>query len=377
MSDRRKPEEWMLAFAAVGVFGIAVILAYAGRDWRNFLGVASHGLAVAGASVLVGGFVGFIFGIPRTLQGGGDSAQGNESGGVAYRHNTNLEQISDWLTKILVGIGLIQLGKAPAQLGRLAASLGPGFGDARGAESFGLAVVLYFAVSGFLFGFLWTRLFLPGAFRVADLELIDQRISERVDEQNARDVRALSLIDRQLNPGPEVPPPEERELTDAVKAASAPVKVQIFQRAQALRSADWKRDPDRMDIVIPVFRALIASDPENRFHRNHGQLGYALKDKREPDWRGAEKELSSAIDIRGDWRTEGWVFYEFNRAICRISLDEDFQEGRPSKPAQRDAILADLRAAANNDYVYSIIKRDPKIVEWLRVNSVTASQLKR
>jgi hypothetical protein len=367
----------MLALASVGAFGIVIILAYAARDWRNFLGIASHGLLVAGASVLIGGFVGFIFGIPRTLQGGGEATPEAEARGVAYRPNTNLEQISDWLTKILVGIGLIQLGKAPAQLARLADSLAPGFGNASGSESFALTVVLYFAVSGFLFGFLWTRLFLPGAFRVADLALIDQRITERVDEQNARDVRALSLIDRQLNPGPDVPLPNERELIDAITAASAPVKVQIFQRAQATRSANWKRDPDQMDLVIPIFRALIASDPDNRFHRNHGQLGYALKDRRPPDWRGAEEELSKAIDIRGDWRARGWLFYEFNRAICRIALDEMFQEGRRSEPPQRDAILADLRAAANSDQIHSIIRKEPMITDWLRINEISVTELRR
>ncbi len=32
----------------------------------------------------------------------------SHSNKVNYRSNTNLEQISDWLTKILVGVGLTQ-----------------------------------------------------------------------------------------------------------------------------------------------------------------------------------------------------------------------------------------------------------------------------
>ncbi len=89
-----------------------------------------------------------------------------------------------------------------------------------------------------------------------------------------------------------------------------------------------------MERTIPVFRALIASDPEGRFHRNHGQLGFALKDKEPPDWREAEAELTNAIMIRGDPNVEGYWLYELNRAICRIKLDDLFKEGKPSTPAE-------------------------------------------
>lgn len=83
-------------------------------------------LSVSAAAVLangaVGGFLGFLFGIPRLLARNGQilsrtgiEEQKDISAAVAepearafLRSNTNLEEISDWLTKIIVGVGLIE-----------------------------------------------------------------------------------------------------------------------------------------------------------------------------------------------------------------------------------------------------------------------------
>src|SRR6185312_11609392 len=58
------------------------------------------------AWLAAGGFVGFLFGISKTEQ---TDTSANASDGYRQRINTNLEQISDWFTKIIVGIGLINL----------------------------------------------------------------------------------------------------------------------------------------------------------------------------------------------------------------------------------------------------------------------------
>jgi hypothetical protein len=69
----------------------------------NFQSVLGVGLMVVAASTLVGAIVGFLFGLSRTVERPGAPAFMTSS--------TNLEQISDWLTKILVALGLVQLGK--------------------------------------------------------------------------------------------------------------------------------------------------------------------------------------------------------------------------------------------------------------------------
>lgn len=61
---------------------------------------------------MAGSSLGFVFGIPRTLQHDVPATQVEadvDKGAVKYQINTNLEQISDWLTKIIIGIGLIEM----------------------------------------------------------------------------------------------------------------------------------------------------------------------------------------------------------------------------------------------------------------------------
>ncbi len=155
------------------------------------------------------------------------------------------------------------------------------------------------------------------------------------------------------------------------------MRAQLFYRARRQRGENWEQDKDKpvMERTIPVFRALIAAAPERSYHRNHGQLGYALKDQRQPDWSEAEKELSTAIDIRGPWKGTGWSLYEFNRAICRIMRDSNFREDTPApaEAATREAIVTDLRVASLREE--QIIKENEPIQRWLKVNKVKDAEL--
>jgi hypothetical protein len=128
------------------------------------------------ACYAMGSLMGFLFGIPRVLQGhslerrqqSGTDGKVNESP-AAYRLlvNTNLDDISDWLTKIVVGVGLVELEKFPSLIHRLASMIGGG--GRNDNVAFVIAVILYFSVLGFMSGYLTTRMFLQRAFRVADL----------------------------------------------------------------------------------------------------------------------------------------------------------------------------------------------------------------
>jgi tetratricopeptide (TPR) repeat protein len=116
------------------------------------------------ACLACGGFIGFLFGIPKVLQHEDGSASQ-----YSIRINTNLEQISDWLTKIIVGITLIQLEKAPERLNRASEFIAYSLGGI-GEKYFAGALLLYFSIGGFLGAYLLTRLFLTGAFSRADQE---------------------------------------------------------------------------------------------------------------------------------------------------------------------------------------------------------------
>jgi hypothetical protein len=139
----------------------------------------SAGFLLAGASLFLGVLVGFIFGIPKTSKPSSDSSPPLKAEtNVAYSLNTNLEDISDWLTKMLIGVGLVQLTAIPGYISRIAAywesSIGKNFPSAYIA-----ALIVFFSSAGFLIGYLWTRLALIGDFIEQDpRRLINSLIDE-------------------------------------------------------------------------------------------------------------------------------------------------------------------------------------------------------
>jgi hypothetical protein len=81
--------------------------------------------------------------------------------------NTNLEQISDWLTKIIVGIGLTQLPAIVKFFGELGQQWGPAFGAMPAGKIIAICITVHYLVMGFFQGFLLSSLWLPGAFERA------------------------------------------------------------------------------------------------------------------------------------------------------------------------------------------------------------------
>jgi hypothetical protein len=141
-----------------------------------------------------GGFlVGFLFGIPRVLQANDTKSADKEKSarpGYAQRVNTNLEQISDWLTKIIVGLGLVQLRKIPQNLYDaatwMARSFTPPDGNIAQAASFSTSIIILFSVTGFVGGYLVTRLFIAGAFRRADTETTETVTGSGISDDQAK-----------------------------------------------------------------------------------------------------------------------------------------------------------------------------------------------
>jgi len=149
------------------------------------------------ACLASGSFVGFLFGIPKVTQLDGGSAAGSvapagtasaaaspaanppPTAGAGYRLlvNTNLTDISDWLTKIIVGLTLVELQKIPENLSRASLFIAYSLGGPN-EKSFAGAILVYFSVGGFLGGYLFTRLFLTGAFYRADQPNLTQSGAE-------------------------------------------------------------------------------------------------------------------------------------------------------------------------------------------------------
>lgn len=366
-----------------GALSIAVYAAQA-SNWSQFASVVSVGMLLGGASLIMGGLLGFLFGIPRTLQSDQPTSQpagekspqeGEEEQTIGYQVNTNLEQISDWLTKILVGVGLTQLTSLPEGLKEFSDYISPGLGDFESSQAFSLAMPIFFVICGFLFGYLWTRLYLPTALKQADIGLLYRQVQD-FQSQAAKDLNARSLGERQLSLGLDEVPQEE--LNKAIWEASRQVKVDIFYRAQNIRSLNWRSEETKpqMERTIRIFRALINSDKEGIYHRNHGQLAYSLKDKTTPEYQEALSELNIAIRIRNKQKEEGqYIHYEFNRAYCMIMTDKSFQDDKPSDPRTKENILKDIKIALEDHFLGDIISQDEVFTKWFELNKIKPADI--
>lgn len=127
-------------------------------------------LLVGLASSITGALLGLIFAVPRRLRAPEASAlqaKAQSASPVAaraageYDANTSLEDICDWLTKIIVGVGLVEAGEIGTFLGRAGLAVGRGALDPRmgdvSAQVVGTAILVAFGVLGFLIYFLWFR----------------------------------------------------------------------------------------------------------------------------------------------------------------------------------------------------------------------------
>lgn len=204
------------------------------------------------ACLMAGSFIGFLFGIPRILQNdttthgataaakaGNNNTSGEQPSASSYRANTNLDQISDWLTKIVVGVGLINLQKVPPRLDQAATYIAHSFGG-DGNKFFAGAMIIYFSIVGFLGAYLITRIYLAGVFEDTDPgnrlrsisdgakhELVISDLSDprRINLGGAAEQTAQQILD--------VPFEQLSSLTDIIAWSKAQFNAKNYEKAIA------------------------------------------------------------------------------------------------------------------------------------------------
>ena len=301
---------------------------------------ATFGMAllVAAAAMASGALLGFLFGIPRSLQA--DRATGG-AGSAPLGQNTNLEQISDWLTKILVGVGLVQLGSIGAAAGRLVTSISTAFEPIAGAKVIAAALLVLPGATGFMISYVGTRTWLFqmfSEFAGGIVSFVDRRVHQAVapvraevqqvqsDQENLREL--IAVLDTQLDSrGAE---PARDQLRDLLLRANPGQRDLAFQIAKQARRFPGVDQP-AVRRTIPVFRALVEADPARYVYL--AELGAALADIGE--YQEAMTALDRAIELRGGYSRFDW--FEFHRARARVGLI-------PGPAAPDDDTAAALRA---------------------------------
>ncbi|MDD1706273.1 MAG: hypothetical protein LUQ12_04470, partial [Methanoregulaceae archaeon] len=222
--EQREPTDQALVILAIasgaGLVGI-ILFALQSSSISQFFSILGAGLLISGAALFIGGIVGFLFGIPRLTQPGwkpdeATAAGPSQSGG--YQENTNLEQISDWLTKIIVGVALTQVVLIQGYLQTFAEAVKPALGNFDSSGMFGVALLVFFSIDGFLIGYLWTRLFMLESLTRKKREI--EKLQELEDETR-KDTEALKLADAILNRRSGDPEVKEEELIPKIKESSS------------------------------------------------------------------------------------------------------------------------------------------------------------
>lgn len=385
----------IVLFGIMGVGVLAIILYALTYELSLVVQVLGVALLLAMASALGGGFLGILFGIPRTVLPPTDANHINgsngQNGAIDYKPNNNLEEVSDWLTKIIIGVGLTQLITLPRAMRSLADYFRPALGNSDSSGGFGVVIIFSFVVSGFLVGYFWSLFRLRSALLLLERGLLTDFVKRifNAQEQSVqrKEAAALELVNNQLNPaGGEEGRIDYQQLVEAVRNVPPATRTQIFNQARDKRREGWfggKRQV--VALTIPVFNALIETSPESD-HRLHGELGFALKDQDPPKCAAAAAALTKAIDLRGDWRMKGWTLYEANRAVCRIFSDANFGAGKPTPDHIKIDIMNDLKASyqTHSDWLFQEDDDAPDwsrkvfqdVARWMQLNGVTMDDLK-
>lgn len=151
------------AFSVVGLI-VVVVAATIGMstNWQVAGSYFGASLLYGAASAGLGAAIGFIFGIPRSVQAEGPTATVIEGlGERTVRSNTNLERISDWLTGMLVGIGLISIPYIAETFKSIGEKAALGFPGIPFIGMTAQLIVVYGLIAGFLSAYLVTRILVP------------------------------------------------------------------------------------------------------------------------------------------------------------------------------------------------------------------------
>jgi len=149
------------------------------------------GLILGIAGFISSFFIGTLFGMPKR----------NNKKENNYSLNNSLVEISDWLTKIIVGIGLVNLKEIPGYLislgeyVRVASKY-----DGQLLNVYAIGIVIYFGFLGLFIGYNYMRLVLSSKYKYADdnlirkeLEIAKEKVLEVKEENHQKDIKIIQI----------------------------------------------------------------------------------------------------------------------------------------------------------------------------------------
>lgn len=236
---------------------------------------------IAMGLLAVGTILGFLFGLPKTLDVPSRTDQttvvastvgatgstststtdvvaqpkiGAQPGGFVrfLQSNNNLQKVSDWLTTVITGLTLTQLLRIPGYV----STFGHFIQDAVGGLQYGVAIgaglLLYFPTAGFAAGYLITRLVLATELDRAERTLAEGDQRQVADATN-REFGIFSVI-------------PFKPTADQIEAAQRISQVPLSSLTTAEQKATWARAQSILrnwSNAVIAFQQAIAITPDD------------------------------------------------------------------------------------------------------------------
>ena len=174
-----------LFLGMVPVIGLPVTIPKMGQE------ILFIGIILSITSLVSFYFIGTLFGMPKR----------NNNKKNNYSLNNSLVEIADWLTKIIIGLALINLKEIPGYL----ISLGEYVKVATKIDDelvniYSIGIVIYFGFLGLYIGYNYMRLVLSNKYKHADnssihkeLEIIKEKNLDAKEEIQQKDIKLLQL----------------------------------------------------------------------------------------------------------------------------------------------------------------------------------------
>lgn len=223
----------VLAAVAIAALPIAVTAANVNAGWPAGLRFFGLALLVGTTGFAGGGLLGFLFGLPRvgTAAPPPQAGQATTADRQDTQSNTNLEEVSDWLTKIVVGVSLTQFSNMNGALYQFSIEVGLGAPRVPNAGFAACLILIGTAICGFLSVYLKARINLPPAFNAL---LIAKRSLNQVG-QSSFIAEARKIIQRPLlTPDPAAQTAAADLLTNVPPGATDPETLRLTGFAQAI-----------------------------------------------------------------------------------------------------------------------------------------------
>lgn len=190
-------------FSIVLVLGCVGFASGARSSTSGFLETLAASVFVLLAAAGVGALFGMLFGMPRSVDPPANNSATDATtttkttAGARFASNSNLLKVSDWVTTIVVGLSLVNLGRLGGALSRFGKGIAPALGNRPASAAFGIAIAVLGVVIFFIIAYLWTIVPLRKALEDDEVD-IAQMVQNKLADGDVP--AAISLIKTATGP---------------------------------------------------------------------------------------------------------------------------------------------------------------------------------